>query len=254
MLCDSRPRPGTGNRCATAATAGVAARAATAGAGGHPGPECERPAARGPARAIFCCLRSNAWAISRLCCLTSRETILCVQPVDWGYSRQAQVHGVLQSLPDPGNPGTPRGLRRPRPGRPPDPVALLRDAPPLRHCHAHGARLHAGDARPGVAVPVRGHGAGAAAHRAHQVGRRLRHPRPLAAGQRLRGHVLPQRDRHRRQDPARRRGRGRPLVGGGRAQPAGVHPRLRRARLPAAGRRAAGDRARARDDRADAAG
>ena len=46
--------------------------------------------------------------------------------------------------------------------------------------------------------------------------------------------------------------RRRRLVGGGRAQPARVHPRLRRAGLPAAGRRAAGDRARARDDRAHA--
>ena len=46
--------------------------------------------------------------------------------------------------------------------------------------------------------------------------------------------------------------RGRRLVGGVRAEPARVHPRVRRARLPAAGHRAPGHRARARDDRADA--
>ena len=53
---------------------------------------------------------------------------------------------------------------------------------------------------------------------------------------------------------ASRGDRGRAVVGDRRAQPARVHRGVRRARLPAADGRAARDRARPRDDRADATG
>ena len=133
------------------------------------------------------------------------------------------------------------------------PIPLSREPPPVRHRHRGRSATSCRSSQGRVGIYLCG---------AHRPGRpHIGHIRSGVAFdvlrrwltyRGLRRHVHPQRHRHRRQDHPQAGRRGRRVVGA-RNERAFGDLGLRRARLPAADRRAARHRPRARDDRADAA-